>query len=223
MRALAVLACVGLIAGSGPALAKKRDNNTWSASRVDDPVTGSSTCVVAAYDRVGRTEFSRFGFLYPIVENNSQLGLLVGVSSGGQIRMPTGDILWRVDNLPHRDLKAADNPFNEETAFPMPAPVKTGNPVADKAMEDAMANAKRMTAGLTATSTVASGPKAQEMLREMLAGQSLLYRQAQAAPAYGLPSSQTYRVGQITNEGLRPIPLDASFRAALAQCGIPTG
>jgi hypothetical protein len=178
---------------------------------------------VAAYDRVGRTAFSRFGYLYPIVENNSRLGLLVGVSSGGQYRVPTGDILWRVDGNPHRELKAADNPVTEEAAASMPAPYRTGNAAADKAVDDAMALTRKLTVGMTSTSTVASGPKAQEMLREMLAGQSLIYRQAQAAPSYGLPSSQTYRVGQFTNEGLRPIPLDASFRAALAQCGIPTG
>lgn len=176
---------------------------------------------MAAYDKIGRTEFSRFGYLYPIVENNSKLGLLVGVSSGGKYRVPTGDILWRVDSNPHRDIKAMDNPAGA-SFVPMMEPYKTGNEAADKAVADAMAYSQKLTAGLTSTSTVASGDKAKEMLREMLAGQTLLFRQAQIAPAYGLPNDQTYRVGQYTNEGQRPIPIDASFRRGLAECGIPT-
>lgn len=209
---------VALMAVEAGAVAKKKPRDTWASTRVTDPVTGQSTCVVAVYDKIGRVEYSRFGYLYPIVENNSKVGLLVGVSSGGQYRMPSGDILWRVDSNPHRELKAVDNPPGNSTITL--APYKTGNEVADKAMADAMANAQNVTNALTATSTVASGDKAKAMLQEMLGGRTLIYRQAQAAPAYGLPSSQTHRVGQFTNDGLKPIPLDDSFRRSLAECGI---
>ena len=221
MRIVLLAACIGLVTLSAAVVAKKAPREAWAITQVIDPITGASTCVVAAYDKIGRVEFSRFGYLYPIVENNARLGLLVGVSSGGKFRVPTGDILWRVDSNPYRELKAADNPGDANTP-PIP-PYKTGNDAADKAVADAMALTQRMTVGMTATSTVVSGPKAGEMLREMLAGRSLIFRQAQAAPAYGLPSSQTYRVGQFTNEGLKPIPLDDSFRRGLAACGIPTG
>lgn len=218
MRVHLLLLCVALLGAEHAAIAKKEPKETWAATRVTDPVTGDSTCVVAAYDRVGRTEFSRFGYLYPIVENNSRLGLLVGASTGGQYRTPSGDILWCVDSNPHRELKAVDNPPGNSTIAL--TPYKTGIEVADKAMADAMANAQNMTNALLATSTVASGEKAKAMLQEMLAGRTLIYRAAQAAPAYGLPSSQTYKVGQYTNQGLKPIPIDDSFRRGLAECGI---
>ena len=81
-----------------------------------------------------------------------------------------------------------------------------------------------MTARLTSASlsgvTAVSGDKAKEMLAEMLAGQTLIFRGATAAPAMGLPSSSTNRVGVLTNDGLRPILFDASFKKGLTECGI---
>lgn len=122
------------------------------------------------------------------------------MSSGGRFRLPTGDILWRVDDNPFRELKAVDNPA---PAGAMTASA-TGTDAASKAMEDMMALTSRLTAAATATSTLASGDRAREMLAEMLTGHSLLYRAAAAAPAYGLPGSGAYRVGQITAKGQRP-------------------
>ena len=216
--AFATLLLTTFAVASFPAHAKK-PKNAWAVTRMADPITGASSCVVAAPDQFGKFKFSRVGHLYPVVENSGQLGLLVGVSSGGPYRLPTGDILWRVDANAFRQLRAADNP-NLTPATPLGSPAPTGNAATDKIVADAMANAMKITAAFSSTSTVASGERAKEMLREMLAGQSLLYRQVGAAPAYGLPSSQTYAVGQWTSEGLLPIPLDDSFRRGLAECGI---
>ena len=220
MYRLVVVAAVPIIAiGAVSAASARAPRDAWSVTRTADPITGASSCVVAAYDQVGRSKYTRFGFLYPVVENNSKLGLLVGVSSGGQYRVPTGDILWRVDSLPFRQLRATDNPAGTP-AFSIPAPPPTGNPAVDEATADAMANAMRASTAMLATSTVASGALARDMVLELLNGRSLLYRQASVSPAYGLPSSSTYAEGQVTSEGLRPIPLDQSFRTGLAACGI---
>lgn len=199
----------------------------WDVSNSVDPITGESRCVVAAYDKL-RTNpkrkaytYSRVGALYPVVELNSAYGLLVGVSSGGRFRVPTGDILWRVDDNPHRELRAADNPGLPSTQFAVP---KTGNEEADRKVEEAMASTSKLAAAMTATSTVASGKLAAEMLREMLAGRALIYRSATVAPQYGVPTGREYEVGQYTSEGLkasiRPIPLDESFREGIRACGI---
>lgn len=72
----------------------------------------------------------------------------------------------------------------------------------------------------SATSTVASGDKARDMLDEMLAGASLQFRSANVAASYGLPDDRARMTGLMTKDGLRPYPLDASFRDALSQCGI---
>ena len=123
--------------------------------------------------------------------------------------MPTGDILWRVDDRPFRTLKAADNPVASPRAD---APTD----LAAKAMQDAVT----LTAKFTATSTVASGGLAKEMLVEKLSGNGLIFRSAAVAPAYGLGFPNGYEVGQITKDGLRPYPLDSSSREALAMCSL---
>lgn len=191
----------------------------WQVSRVTDPVTGRTSCVVAAFDRGLGLRFTRTGYLYPLVENHPVLGLLVGVSSGGQFRLPTGDILWRVDNRAFRELKAADNPPPARSTIAMPNLPPSDDP-ASQAMRNTIEQALRLSSGIAATSTMASGTRAREMLDEMLGGTSLIFRAAASVPDFGLPSANAYRVGQYTSKGLKPFPLDASFRAGLTACGI---
>jgi hypothetical protein len=190
----------------------------WIASTTTDPITSVSRCVVAAPDsfNTGTTYFTtRVGALYPVVENNSQLGVLVGVSSGGTIRMPVGDIVWRIDDKPFRTLRMIDNPaVAGQPALTMPT-----DP-AQKAMHETVSNAYKLAQQAASTATVASGARAKELLAEMMAGKSLIFRRETAAPAYGLPSSAPYSVGQYTSEGQRPIPIDESFHQSLAACGI---
>ena len=215
----AALAAVAMVAGTSDAKEPRRGG--WDVIRTTDPITGASTCVVAALDYVGKDSFSRMGMLYPVVENNPIHGLLVGVSSGGKLRFPTGDIIWRVDDRPFRELKAEDNPATrpETTTAPVPSNI------ASKTMQEAVAFSMKLAAAMTATSTVASGDRARAMLDEMLAGKALIFRAAAVTADYGLQSSAMYRVGQSTEKGLHPIPIDASFRAGLATCGLarPSG
>jgi hypothetical protein len=93
---------------------------------------------------------------------NSTYGLLVGVSSGGRYRLPTGDILWVVDERPHCELRAADNPGS------VALPVVGTDPT--QATNAATAYALQMVKSGVSTSTMASGAKAREMLDEMLGG-----------------------------------------------------
>lgn len=210
-----------LLIAAGCASTPTKPQGDWSVSKSSDPVTGVQRCVVAAFDRFGGDRYSRFGRLYPFVESNSALGLLVGVSSGGQYRLPTGDILWRVDDKPFRELKMMDTPALPGAASSpaIPATVQ-GNPQAEKAFQDAMAMTARMTSASVSGVTATSGDKAKEMLAEMLAGKTLIFRGAAAAPAMGLPSSSTNQVGLQTGDGLRPFLFDASFKAGLTECGI---
>lgn len=196
------------------AFSKDTQPRTWQATRTADPITGATTCVVSAVDYVGSFRYSRMGYLYPIIEMNSKYGLLVGVSSGGRFRLPTGDIVWRVDDQPFRELKAADNPPSVQIAVP-PA-----TDVASKAIADAMAASNKLIIAATATNTLASGETAKEMLAELRGGHGVIYRAAAATAAYGLPNSNMYKVGQYTKDGLKPIPVDASLEMALAVCGI---
>lgn len=207
-----VLGLIGLVLA--PAVhAAKKPVAAWQVMRATDPVTRASTCAVVASDYVGKMRFTQTGALYPVVEMNSTYGLLVGVSSGGRFRMPTGDILWAVDDLPHRELRAAENPGAVPPAAPHPSP--QGN------LEALTAYSIGLSQAMVAPSTMASGPKAREMLAEMLAGRSLLFRSAGTGAQTGLPNYTALMAGQITGKGeLKPIPLDVSFRDGLKACGI---
>ncbi|MCW2370782.1 hypothetical protein [Sphingobium sp. B11D3D] len=198
-----------------PAVAKEKPPKTWQATRTTDPITGATSCVVSALDYVGKLRYSRTGYLYPVIEMNSWHGLLVGVSSGGRFRLPTGTIVWRVDDQPFRELKPEDNPQGVSvSASP------TANDAATKAMADAMAFSNKLIMSATATSTLASGEVAKAMLSELRAGQGLIFRAAAISSPYGLPDPNMMRVGQLQKDGLKPIPVDASLATALAECGI---
>lgn len=209
-----ILAAVALaaVAATPAAHARKQPRAAWQVMRATDPITRVSTCAVVASDYIGRIRLTRSGALYPVVEMNSTYGLLVGVSSGGRIRLPTGDVLWAVDELPHRELRAAENPG----ALPMP-PL----PASGATVEAMTAYATQLTRAVTATSTMASGARAREMLDEMLNGKTLLFRSAGMGPQTGLPDYSALVAGQVNEKGqLHPIPLDASFREGLRNCGI---
>src|SRR5690606_37462148 len=105
-----VIAALVLSLVATPAAAQKKMPQTWKATRTADPITGATSCVVSALDYVGKLRYSRSGYLYPIIERSGTHGLLVGISSGGQFRLPTGAIVWRVDDRPFRQLKPEDNP-----------------------------------------------------------------------------------------------------------------
>ena len=214
MRKPAITGVLAAAALLSPAVsAKKAPKPVWQVSRTSDPITGATSCIVAVYDRSAGLSFSRTGALYPLVENSSTHGLLVGVSSGGRFRLPTGNIVWRVDDRPFRTLSAADNPAGMNVSAVPPGAA---------GMQQLVEQQMRLINAATATSTVASGETARAMLTEMLAGRGLVFRAAAATTSYGLPTGREREVGQATSDGVRPFPLDESFRAGLAACGIQT-
>jgi hypothetical protein len=196
----------------------------WSVTTSKDPVTGIERCVVAVFDGSDNFQYSRFGSLYAFVERNSALGVLVGVSSGGPYRIPPGDILWRVDDLAFRELKMMNTPAlptaaGKSTPITAPAALQ-GNPEVEKAIRDAMAATTSILAAGASGVTAASGDEAQAIIAEMKAGESLIFRGANAAPSMGLASRATAQVGVSEGGQVRPIRLDASFRSGLVECDI---
>ena len=208
-----------LLAGALAACASTPETaGRWTASASVDPITGVERCVVTVPDRSFGSAFSRTGSLYPFVEQNSELGLMVGVSSGGRYRLPTGDIDWRVDDNPHHTLKAADTPSTGGTV----ASVSTED-MSDaqaRAYEQSMEDIEGMVFSIQNGVTAAGGEKAEALLAELRAGSELRFRSKGAAPSAGLVSSSTYLTGRFENGQLVPIILDESFEVALRQCGL---
>lgn len=190
----------------------------WTASKSVDPITGVERCVVSIPDRSFGAAFSRTGSLYPFVEQNSELGLLVGASSGGSIRLPTGDIEWRVDDRPHHSLRAVDTP-SSGVDLPDASTANMSDGALD-AYKQSMADAEGLVFSIQNGVTAAGGDKAIELLAEMREGNELRLRSKTAAPSAGLINSSTYRTGRIENGELVPFLLDLSFETALRTCGL---
>lgn len=211
--AICLSVCLASACASSPT-----QSNRWTASASVDPITGVERCVVTIPDRRFGSAFSRTGATYPFVEQNSELGLMVGVSSGGQIRFPTGDIEWRVDNEPYHLLKAADTP---SSGVDLPN-ANTADMTAEalEVYQKSMADAEGMMFSIQNGVTVAGGERAAQLLEEMRAGAELRFRSKAAAPSAGLVSASTYRTGRFENGEFVPFLLDESFERALATCGL---
>ena len=187
----------------------------WQVSRTFDPITDETRCVVASYDQGGLLSFSRVGYLYPVVEVHPTHGLLVGAGSGGMIEVPVGDVVWRVDQNPHHEIKVANSPVDK--AFASSVPDLSGTAVSEE-HRAALESATQAMGSLFSGATLATGTQARAILEEMKAGSSLLFRRVVSDT--GLPTSAVYQVGQYSGGKQEPIPLDESFLAALADCGI---
>lgn len=214
MRVLAVLVSI-IVAGCATS---GDTSTTWVARSTDDPITGQARCTVLAPDRFRGRSFTRSLSLYPFVETASDRDLMVGVSSGGPVRVPPGDIQWRVDQNDHRTFHQAQTPVIGDPSQWFDASTLPED--ARAAYEASQQSAAGMLSSIQNGITAVDGDAAQRALAEMMAGSSLIFRSSTSAPAAGVPSDQTHLVGQYRNGRLEPIPLDASFHAALAECGI---
>lgn len=207
---------IALLVGACASSPQQRD--VWTVTESVDPITSVSRCIVAPPDRAWGTAYTRTGYLYPFVENNSELGLLVGVSSGGPIRVPPGDIVWRVDDKPHRTLDAVNTPTLGNTSPPIDTSEMTD--VVRQSFETAMAASSGMISSIQNGTTAVDGENAQEMLAEMRAGSQLIYRTVTASQSLGLANPSSTAVGRYSGGAKEPYPLDASFESALQRCGL---
>lgn len=109
------------------------------------------------------------GRTYPFVGKRGDT-LLVGVRSGGQLRIPVGDVQLRIDDHPAWTITMIETPLERE------------------AEGDAQQAAiQSVIAASTRPYTAATGEKAQQILQQMLSGKKLIYRQVTP----GMPTSTT--------------------------------
>lgn len=216
MKFLLTIVTLTLLVGcsSGP------PPKAWIVRANTDQVTGVQSCAVVAPDYSqsigGDTWYTTsIGSLYPFVEKRSDVGLIVGVVSGGRAKIPPGDIVWRVDQNPPRYLSVNNTP----SFGPQPQESDFSNLTAEQrsAIEASQAMISGLMSSIQQGVTAVSGEEAQEMLQEMKSGTALLFRAA-AAPASG---GSVALAGQWREDGtLRPIPLGSDFAVALSECGV---
>lgn len=95
----------------------------------------------------------------------------------------------------------------------MPAAVRESFEASMKSPQGQMSSTQN---GITAS----CGNEAEQPLAETRAGSTLIDRQKAATQNTGLTSTSTYKAGRYVDGKLAPIPIDGSFKRALAVCGI---
>ena len=182
-------------------------------------MTDEAQCVVSYGNVVNGNDrtlvWGQAGYLYPFVQVSSS-GPKVGIRSLpiGGFSPPVGDIELRVDDNPLVVIAAAEMPLKanssqaamldqarEQVAIAMKA--NGANDAQIAAQTDALGQSQSSLAAMLAPYTVATGEKADSLLRAMKGGWNLLYRQNLGAT-----------VGQTIT-----VSLDG-FKEAAAECGL---
>lgn len=184
--ALSVPLALGLF---GCATGLREPERAWSSSVTQDEFTDRKFKVVSTGSiYMGGRAYTQSGRLYPFVgEYDGKL--VVGVRSGGTHRFPVGNVQLRIDDNPVWEISTTETP----TDLYSRSSAATGSPMGGM-----------MQAALSPF-TVATGDKAKEILKQMLAGRVLKYR---TMGYYSQPGVS----GQFN--------LDPSFRDSLLEAGI---
>lgn len=148
---LAVALSLGGCAGS---------RQTWQATSSTDPSTRLTSLMISPVD-IDSTSwmFPRPVYYFPVVRKEGD-ALLVGVMSAGRARLPVGTVQLIVDQHQAWTITAQENPVSLS-----PVVFSTG-----------LAGSGGATSQMMNPYTLASGDKAQRIIRQMMSGRQLRYR-----------------------------------------------
>lgn len=193
--------------------------NVWVPLSEVDKFADVETKIVTVGDSLKTSAFFPNAMLiYPFVSYREG-EIAVGLRSTGRFKMPTGTVQLRVDNNKAWTIGPEETPIYlvpESAQMVMPMPEIDTSTAAGKQTADAMALTKSMTESMQAHGqsyatkmvspfTAATDEKAKAILREMLAGNKIIYRTV----GYNQASSVNGEVA-----------IDASFLESLKQIGI---
>lgn len=175
----------------------------WRATGGKDEFTDKETRMVTVGEyRLGDSIVTRSFRFYPFV-GSTDGQLYVGIRSGGKIRVPAGTVQIRIDDNPAWTIEPSETPLVLAPKTPQVNGFATPEQAANFAAIQASVadNVRKMTSPYTA----ATGDKARAILKEMLAGKVIKFRQVginQAASTTGV------------------VNIDESFPRALSDAGI---
>lgn len=207
MRKLIIAAiAVGLTAcGSTPQV-----NEFWVVDTDHDEFTDKSRCMVTTGSKYqnGRAYTENFK-IYPFVEVTEK-GVVVGVKSGGTHKIAVGDVQLRIDNNPARTLSAQNTPVEllSENKGQYDDILKALDESQREQFEKVMDTTNSIAAKMLAPFTAVDGSEAEKILKEMLSGNTLIYRQVGLTAATSTTGS---------------FKLDPSLKRGLEQCGYSPG
>lgn len=151
--------------------------------------------------------------LYPFIEKRGE-EMTVGIRSGGSSKVPVGTVQLRIDGNKTWTIEPSETPLYFAPANLMggisstPTTPRSGNPQQDAYIKQLQENAKNMQQNAIKNMspfTAATGEKAKSIIKEMMTGQTIIYRKVgvnQAASSEGSAN------------------LDQSFKDAMIKAGI---
>ncbi|MFQ3191530.1 MAG: hypothetical protein ACI936_002671 [Paraglaciecola sp.] len=188
----------------------------WVASTEFDRFTDQTACTVTTGSLYTQSSvFTYTNHLYPFIEVvNGELR--VGLKSGGKYKVPVGDVQLRIDKNKAWNISMSETPVNVKPDLQTSAQVdimteyaKNLPPEQQALVVNSYKAAMSSTGKMLSPYTATTGDKAKAIVKEMLKGNTLIYRTLgfNQAPTLG---------GSTTGEFL----LDGSLEAALNKCQI---
>ncbi len=188
-----------------------KTDGPWAASVSYDRFTDNVECFVSTGDYfTSTTVYTSNNKYYPFVQVKNGV-LLVGVRSGGQYKVPVGDVKFRIDSNKAVDISVTETPLDKQ-ADPMIDAMKANFASLPedqrKLISDAYDNAGKYSQAITSPVTAVSGEKAKALLEQLKQGRKLIY---QAGIFPNMPAMKS-SIGEID--------INESFKKALIQCGV---
>lgn len=182
---------------------------SWITTYKKDQFTDKVTCEIGlAKYYTQSSAFTLTGEYYPfiaVVDNQLRLG----VKSGGKVLIPVGDVQLRIDNNPAWTITTSETPIDSTANANYKMPSYDNLTSEQKAL---IANTQKAAMESVSKSmspyTVATGDKANQILKQILTGNKLIYR------TVGLNQSGS-TTGEYDLASMRE-----SLLAGLKQCGI---
>lgn len=206
LAAIASLTISGCASTSTP-------QESWVSTIKVDEFTDEVTCtVVAGTQQSNGFSYSQQNRYYPVIKSlNGEL--LVGVTSGGTVPLPVGNVQLRVDGNDTWTIEASETPVDGKNSLAdvaysdsMTEAYTTNMSAEQKAQYLAVLEAtKKNTAGIMSPETLATGDKAKAILEQIKTGTELKVR----VLGFGMQPSTTGRH-----------VIDQSLIQALKECGI---
>lgn len=167
MKGIAVLAvAVSMLSGCAGAV--------WKATGSTDKFTDQTTMLVTTGDYSAGTSIITSALkFYPVVRKEGG-EIYVGLMSGGRFKIPVGTIQLRIDQNEAWTITPQETPVSMVPAIPelvLGLPPEQAELI-KKAQSQSMESVYKMMSPYTVT----GGDKAKKILRQMVAGKTLIYR-----------------------------------------------
>lgn len=203
MKNLAIFASALILSGC----AATKPAIEWISVKNIDDFTDVKSCKVTVGSLYTRSNvYTEVGKFYPFIEKVNG-DLLIGLQSGGQFKIPVGNVQLRIDSNEAWSISTSETPvellssaqpFQQEYLNTLPEEQR-------KIVTSSYDSAMKVTTQAMSPFTAATGEKAKQIVEEMLKGTILKYR------TIGLNQAAS-TIGEHK--------LDQSFITALADCGI---